>query len=168
MIFLEYLRKEVDMNLLRELDLPNRVEGLAPYKEFDSDHSTIFFPRSSIKETARGSTEHRAQRHRLLEHLIGRLWLQDLPGKKHAERYLRHQYRCNCRPNTISNSYMGIASFLTFIKGEGKMCIEEITRWDLEAFIEHEQDRGLKLSTVKTRLGILKAFIRFLVEGGIV
>jgi len=38
----------------------------------------------------------------------------------------------------------------------------------VEAFIEHEQDRGLKMSTVKTRLAILKAFFRFLLERGVV
>ena len=98
------------------------------------------------------------------------MWAKDLPGTRHAERYLRHQYRRNCRPNTITirNRYITIECFLSFIKKGGKARIEEVTRWDLEAFIEHEQDRGLKLSTVKTRLGILKAFVRFLVEGGIV
>jgi integrase/recombinase XerD len=38
-------------------------------------------------------------------------------------------------------------------------------REDLEAYIEHEQDRGLiKASTIEMRLRTLKAFIRFLIE----
>jgi integrase/recombinase XerD len=50
----------------------------------------------------------------------------------------------------------------------GKTCLERITRSDLGAYIEHEQDRGLKASTVKQRLDILKAFIRHLIEKEIV
>jgi len=53
------------------------------------------------------------------------------------------------------------------MKGGGKSCIEEMDRWDIEGFIEHEQDRGMKLSTVRTRLAVLKAFVRFLIEGKI-
>ncbi|MBW1767922.1 MAG: phage integrase N-terminal SAM-like domain-containing protein, partial [Deltaproteobacteria bacterium] len=80
---------------------------------------------------------------------------------------MRHQHRHNCRPNTIRNSYTAIEGFLKFIKKGGRSRIEDIDRWDLEAFIEHEQDRGMKLSTVRTRLAVLKAFVRFLIEGKI-
>jgi len=34
--------------------------------------------------------------------------------------------------------------------------------------VEHEQDRGLKLSTVRLRLAVVKAFMRFMIEQGIV
>jgi integrase len=37
-------------------------------------------------------------------------------------------------------------------------------RTDLEAFIESEQDRGLRISTVRTRLACLIAFLHFLME----
>jgi site-specific recombinase XerD len=50
----------------------------------------------------------------------------------------------------------------------GKTCLERITRSDLGAYIEQEQDRGLKASTVKQRLDVLKAFIRYLIEKEIV
>jgi integrase/recombinase XerD len=149
-------------------NLPGYFEGLPAHEEFDAHNSSIVAARSSIGETEAALKEVRAKRCRVVDHFLERLWAKDLPGTRHAEWYLRHQYRRNCRPNTISNSYITIECFLSFIKKGGKARIEEVTRWDLEAFIEHEQDRGLKLSTVKTRLGILKAFIRFLVEGGIV
>jgi len=42
--------------------------------------------------------------------------------------------------------------------------LEEITRGDLGAFVEHEQDRGLKPATVRLRLDMLKAFIRYQIE----
>jgi site-specific recombinase XerD len=51
--------------------------------------------------------------------------------------------------------------FLAFCQGRGKG-VEEITREDLEAFIEHEQDRGLNISTVRTRMASVTAFLHFL------
>ncbi len=149
-------------------NLPGYFEGLPAHEEFDAHNSSILPARSSIGETTAALKEVRAKCCRVVDHFLERLWAKDLPGTRHAERYLLHQYRCNCRPNTIRNSYITIECFLSFIKKGGKARIEDVSRWDLEAFIEHEQDRGLKLSTVKTRLGILKAFVRFLVEGGIV
>jgi integrase/recombinase XerD len=53
------------------------------------------------------------------------------------------------------------------IRDNGKG-IEAITRSDVEAFIEREQDRGIKITTIKTRLVSVQAFLRYLVEEGIV
>ena len=50
----------------------------------------------------------------------------------------------------------------------GKQGIEDVDRGDLEAFIEYEQDRGLKLSTVRLRLATIKAFLRYMIENGVV
>ena len=38
----------------------------------------------------------------------------------------------------------------------GEREIEKIERVDLEAFIEQEQDRGLRISTVRTRLACIR------------
>ena len=38
--------------------------------------------------------------------------------------------------------------FLAFIENSGKVFLDEITRGNLGAFIEHEQDSGFKASTV--------------------
>jgi integrase/recombinase XerD len=54
------------------------------------------------------------------------------------------------------------------IRDSGKTCLEEITRRDVEAFIEHEQDRGNKITTIRTSLVSVQAFLRYLVEEGIV
>jgi len=110
--------------------------------------------------------EHRAPPK--IYHYIGKLLEQDLPGKRDVEEYFRHQYIRNCRPNTIKNIYGVLVPFLVFIKGVGKCCLKEVNRDDVEAFIEHEQDRGLKISTVKISLAILKTFFRFLMERGVV
>jgi len=44
------------------------------------------------------------------------------------------------------------------------MCIENIDRHDIEAFVEHEQDRGLSIRAVRTRLVAVYSFIRYLVD----
>ena len=50
----------------------------------------------------------------------------------------------------------------------GRVIIEAIASNDLEAFVEREQDRGLKINTVRTRLHCLFAFLRFLIEQDII
>lgn len=104
------------------------------------------------------------ERRRGLEHVLKKLSAMEIAGKGHVEEYLHDQYRRHCRPNTLRNSLITIESFMVFIKGRGRKHLEEIIRRDLEGYIEHEQDRGLKVSTVNTRLRTLKAFIRFLIE----
>ena len=54
------------------------------------------------------------------------------------------------------------------IRDNGKTRLEEITRRDVEAFIEHEQDRGNKITTIRTKLVSVQAFLRYLVEEEIV
>ena len=61
-----------------------------------------------------------------------------------------------------------IVLFLGMIRDSGKTCLEEITRRDVEAFIEHEQDRGNKITTIRTKLVSVQAFLRYLVEEEIV
>jgi len=54
------------------------------------------------------------------------------------------------------------------IRDNGKTRLEEITRKDIEAFIEHEQDRGNKITTIRTKLVSVQAFLRYLMEEEIV
>jgi site-specific recombinase XerD len=95
---------------------------------------------------------------------VRKLSEKDLPGKSHIEAYLRGQYRRNLKPSTLRNSLTTIYSFVSFFKSTGGMYLEEIAREDLEGWIEHEQDRGIKSTTVKMRLETVKAFLRFLIE----
>jgi len=46
--------------------------------------------------------------------------------------------------------------------------LEEIKRKDVEAFIEHEQDGGNKITTIRTKLVSVQAFLRYLLEEEIV
>jgi integrase/recombinase XerD len=105
---------------------------------------------------------------RVLDDVFEKLEQKEIPGKEYVQEYLRDQYRRNCKPNTLQSTFTNLDIFLSFVKASGKSHLEEITREDLFAFIEHEQDRGMKPVTVHTRLGRIKAFIHFLVEQGVV
>jgi integrase len=54
------------------------------------------------------------------------------------------------------------------IRSIGKSSLGDITKGDVEAFVEHEQDRGLNVSTIRVRLVNVYAFLGYLVEEGIV
>jgi demethoxyubiquinone hydroxylase (CLK1/Coq7/Cat5 family) len=103
-----------------------------------------------------------------LRKILKRLAGMDLPGKDHVEGYLRHLTRRNRRPRTLYSRWGAIVFFLGMIRDRGKTGLEEITRRDVEAFIEHEQDRGNKITTVRTKLVSVQAFLRYLVEEEIV
>jgi integrase/recombinase XerD len=104
------------------------------------------------------------RRARIIDGGIQRLSKKNLPGKHHAACYLRHKYRLNLEANTLRVTISFLIHFLTFLHHMGKTRLEELTRRDLEAFIEHEQDRGLLASTVSTKVKCMKAFVRFLIE----
>jgi integrase/recombinase XerD len=92
----------------------------------------------------------------------------ELPAKEHFERYMRHKWRLNHKPRTLQSSFTSVMLFLGFYGESGKRELEEMGRVDLEAFIEHEQDRGICISTVRTRLACILAFLHFLMEQDII
>ena len=79
------------------------------------------------------------QEARALQWALNRLAGWDLPGKEHVEEYFRYMYRRNFRPKTYASNLGAIYIFLTIVRDSGKTRLEEITKHDLEAFIEHEQ-----------------------------
>lgn len=107
-------------------------------------------------------------RSQVLESILSKLHDKEIPGKEYVGEYLRDHHRRHCRPNTLRSTLTSIDIFLSFVRASGKSHLEEITREELFAFIEHEQDRGMKPSTVNTRVRTVKAFIRFLADKGVV
>ena len=108
------------------------------------------------------------QEERALHWALDRLADWDLPGKEHVEEYFRYMYRRNFRPKTYASNLGAIYIFLTVVRDSGKTHLEEITKHDLEAFIEHEQDRRLMLSTVRTKLHCVNAFLGYAIDTGVV
>ncbi len=104
----------------------------------------------------------------LIDHILQKLSCLELPAKEHFEHYLHHKWRLNHKPKTLASSFTSVRLFLDFYGKSGKREIEKIERADLEGFIEHEQDRGLRISTVRTRLACVIAFVHYLMEQEIV
>jgi site-specific recombinase XerD len=103
-----------------------------------------------------------------IDRILEKLSCLEFPAKEHVERYMRHKWRLNHKPRTLSSCFTSVVFFLDFYGKSGKREIEKIERVDLEAFIEHEQDRGLRISTVRTRLACIIAFLHFLMEQEII
>jgi site-specific recombinase XerD len=117
----------------------------------------------SFRETKSQIFRHH-DRSKWLAFILKRLRESNLLDKELIEKYLRHQYRHMCKATTLENAYTTINSFLTHLYSTTHRSLRELTRNDLEAFVEHEQDRGLKRSSVRLKLATLRAFIRFLIE----
>jgi integrase/recombinase XerD len=103
-----------------------------------------------------------------IDRILKKLSCMELPAKEHFEHYMRHKWRLNHKPRTLASSFTSVRLFLDFCGKSGKREIEQIERVDLEAFIEQEQDRGLRISTVRTRLACVIAFLHYLMEHDIV
>jgi len=100
----------------------------------------------------------------LIDRILQKLSCLEIPAKEYVEDYLRHKWRMNCKPRTLQSSFTSIVLFLTFYGSSGKKDLKQIERTDLEAFIEHEQDRGNRISSVRTKLACIIAFLHFLIE----
>jgi integrase/recombinase XerD len=99
-----------------------------------------------------------------IEQILKNLSRIELPAKEHFEGYLRHKWRLNHKRSTLQGSFTSVRLFLEFYGESGKRELAEMERADLEGFIEQEQDRGLRISTVRTRLACIIAFLHFLME----
>jgi site-specific recombinase XerD len=99
-----------------------------------------------------------------LDGLLDKLSQKNIIGLDVAREYLRHKYRQNCKANTLKNDFTTITLFLSYLTKCGRSELNQIRSADLEAFVEHEQDRGLKIISVSNRLGSLYAFLRYLID----
>lgn len=103
-----------------------------------------------------------------IDRILQKITNMELPNGEHCESYMRHKWRMNHKPSTLNGSLHAVSCFLTFYCGLGKSQLQDIVSEDLETFIEHEQDRGLKVNTARTRLKQLRAFLRFLIDQDII
>jgi integrase/recombinase XerD len=148
-----------------------RNESLTEFGSIDRRegiHPSIFLSKTHRGKSERPFCPEIEAKTRAFQWALNRLAGWRLPGKEHIEDYLRDMYRRGLRPKTYSSNLTAIYIFLTLIRGSGKTRLEEITKDDLEALIEHEQDRGLMISTVRTRLHCVNAFLGYLIEAGVI
>jgi integrase/recombinase XerD len=146
-----------------DLEVASHPPDHTPLQVVDQLQNRFNQTESSVKRDG-----HRGDKRGRFEDVVLKLGAKDVPGKEYVESYLRAQYRRNLRVSSIGNSLRAITNFLTLVKLDGHDYIEQISRADIEGYIEHEQDRGLKASTVKHGLDMLKAFVRYLIEEQIV
>jgi integrase/recombinase XerD len=107
------------------------------------------------------------QRQKTYHRIIRKLTEGNLPGKGHAVSYLQHKYRHNLRTATLRASGYNITFFLFFLQEKGRLRLEDLTRRDVEAYVEQEQDKGLTVQSVKTKLTSIYAFLNYLVKSDI-
>ena len=107
------------------------------------------------------------QRQKTYYRIIRKLTEGNLPGKDHAVSYLQHKYRRNLRTGTLRASGYTIRFFLLFLQENGRLHLEDLARMDIEAYVEHEQDKGLAIQSVKTKLTAVYAFVNYLVKSDI-
>jgi site-specific recombinase XerD len=103
-----------------------------------------------------------------LEYYLRPLRKIDLPGKESLIRHVQEKHRKNFKPNTLVGTVSAGKLFLGFLAQQGKEDLETLSRQDIEAWVEREQDRGLKPQSVRGRLMNVYAFVAFLVREGVV
>jgi integrase/recombinase XerD len=148
------------------LGLPNAGGGPAPANPLI--RHTIALSYDWYIPGIAGGSGNVSDKRRLLDKLALQFQALGLIGQDPAQNFILHLYRRNCRQNTLASYGGGLRLFLEFVSDQGKSQLEDLTREDLEAFVEHEQDRGLKPLTVKTRLSLVKAFVRYLINQEVV
>lgn len=122
-------------------------------------------PPTQPVETIRSRKER--QRRQALDRVLRMINAQDLPGQEHAVSYMQHKFRRNCKSCTLASSGTAVRFFLAMLKTNGRGFFD-ITRQDIEAFIEQEQDRGLAVRSVRNRTQALYSFVRYLVENDVI
>jgi len=140
---------------------PNHLHGCHPLELCDYFGDSPF---SLIVKQIRTPSQPASFRLGLLKRILNNIYASDFPSKDYFAQYMRHKYRRNCRPNTLRQATCSLTQFLTFYRDNGKQHLEQMTREDIEAFIEDQQDRGLKPHSVRTRLCAVYAFVYFLIE----
>jgi integrase/recombinase XerD len=106
-------------------------------------------------------------RRRGFQHVLQRLRGSELAEHEQVEHYLHHMYRKHCQASTIARTFETIKWFMCFLRERGNPGFSGVSRKDLEEFIEGEQDRGLKITSVRLKLATLSTFFRFLIEAGV-
>jgi len=102
-------------------------------------------------------------RQQVLDRILAKINKQDLLGKSYVEQYMRYKYRRNCKANTLKIAADSLVQFLTFFRNCGNTLLEQLSRQDIEAFVESLQDRALKPATVSCRLRNVYSFLRYLI-----
>lgn len=138
------------------------TEELSPVKSSVFDHRAGFTYHSG--STTAHYRKSNAEFKRYTTHRwCSRLAASKLPGADLAVEYLYAKYIKNLSVSTIQQSGRIVLYFLHFLARDGTS-IYALTRQNISAYVEHEQERGLKIQSVVNHLRAVYTFINFLVE----
>ncbi len=116
--------------------------------------------RSSFPEPASATVPYKRK---ILDRWTTRITASNLPGNQLVKAYLHGKYIKNLSFHTIDHSGGVILAFMNFLNKEGSSILA-LTRSDISAFVEVEQDRVLKPVSIISHLRVIYAFVAYLVE----
>lgn len=103
-------------------------------------------------------------RRQSVQRIFQRVERKQFPAKEHFLKFLYQKYQRNCKFKTLSNYCATVIAFLCFLEQSGKRLLDQLDKQDLEAFIEHEQDRGLKPASLRLRVVCIRSFLQYLLD----
>ncbi len=92
--------------------LSNHVKGFPVYEESDFKIISAIPCQPTPSENLKRLAPRRFEAAQMIDHLLKKIFKDDLPGKEHLASYLRNQYRRNCRPSTLKNIHGTVGYFL--------------------------------------------------------
>jgi site-specific recombinase XerD len=119
------------------------------------------------KESFDGDRDYTGKQ-RIFDRIVRRIEEQVLPGAPHVRQYFQNLHRRNVSVHTLKTAFTALQGFLVFLQKCGKVDLSSLTHEDLEAFVESQQDRGLKPLSAKSNLRQVQTFLRYLIPGEIV
>lgn len=105
-----------------------------------------------------------SKRRRVLNRAVEKLEQDVLPGFEYVIAHLYDKYRRNLTISTIGQTGQTLSAFLVFLQGSGIPGVEAIIRKNIADYIDHEQERGLKINSVRNHLQTVYAFLHYLVD----
>lgn len=126
-----------------------------------SHSELIFSPLYGVMEVW-----HPSKRHAVVDRFSDRLKKSQFTGAELAIDYLHEKYSHNLAAATIASAGGTILSFLLFLT-ESEVNIHQVTNRMIDGYVERDQDNRLKTGAIRTKPRALYAFIRFLVDRGI-
>lgn len=108
-----------------------------------------------------------SKRRRVLNRAVDKLERNALPGYEYVIAHLYDKYRRNLTISTIGQTGQTLTGFLAFLQEAGISGLETISRNDIADYIDHEQERGLKINSIRNHLQTVYAFLHYLVDNEI-
>ncbi len=122
---------------------------------------TLFAPSAGALYVYRPS-----KRRRALNKGVEKLEASCLPGFEYVISFLYFlydKYRRNHSVSSISQTGSTLHAFLSFYHALERQDIGQIQRKDIAQYVDHEQERGLKINSVRNHLHTVYAFFNYLV-----